>query len=255
MLHSLIIFHQNIRSLRKNFDQFLAELATFQVCPDIIVLSEIWINSNESNLFNIPDYKLFLKCNDRYRAGGVAVFIKNTSSLVNVSHINLNFQTADVLLISFKYLGHQFRLLSIYRLQMYTEKLFVDEICNYFNNVNNELRNVKNVIWIGDLNINILPDSEFNSSIDNYKSLMAANGFESLVNEPTRITDKSGTCIDHVYARVANKKLLSVQASVIHAGITDHSMLKVCVCVCVCGERWRGGGSGLLLRAGPAIPH
>ncbi|KAG8282827.1 hypothetical protein J6590_028799 [Homalodisca vitripennis] len=69
---------------------------------------------------------------------------------------------------------------------------------------------------------------------------MAVNGFECLVEEPTRVTDQSETCIDHVYVRVANKNTVSVDAAVIHAGITDHSMVQVSVAVRLLG----GGGEG-----------
>ncbi|KAG8318891.1 hypothetical protein J6590_103168, partial [Homalodisca vitripennis] len=68
---------------------------------------------------------------------------------------------------------------------------------------------------------------------------MAINGFESLIREPTRITEQSESCIDHAYMRVSSKNRIIVDASVIHADITDHSM--VCVRVQVCGARGEGG--------------
>ncbi|KAG8331046.1 hypothetical protein J6590_049483 [Homalodisca vitripennis] len=78
-----------------------------------------------------------------------------------------------------------------------------------------------------------------------YRTVMAVNGFECLVEEPTRVTDQSETCIDHVYVRVANKNTVSVDAAVIHADITDHSMVQVSVAV-----RLLPGGGG---RAGLAL--
>ncbi|KAG8273154.1 hypothetical protein J6590_108376 [Homalodisca vitripennis] len=56
---------------------------------------------------------------------------------------------------------------------------------------------------------------------------MAVNGLESLVNEPTRITVDSATCIDHVYARLYDKRSVTIDVTTIHAGITDHSL--VCI--------------------------
>ncbi|KAG8266805.1 hypothetical protein J6590_064103 [Homalodisca vitripennis] len=74
--------------------------------------------------------------------------------------------------------------------------------------------------------------------------VMAVNGFECLLNDPTRITADTATCIDHVFARVSRVDMMSVEADVEHAGITDHSLVRVCVGVCEAGD---GGG-------GPASP-
>ncbi|KAG8303962.1 hypothetical protein J6590_105589, partial [Homalodisca vitripennis] len=74
--------------------------------------------------------------------------------------------------------------------------------------------------------------------------VMAVNGFECLLNDPTRITADTATCIDHVFTRVSRVDMMSVEADVEHAGITDHSLVRVCVGVC---EARDGGG-------GPASP-
>ncbi|KAG8312199.1 hypothetical protein J6590_028432 [Homalodisca vitripennis] len=56
--------------------------------------------------------------------------------------------------------------------------------------------------------------------------------------EPTRVKEKSETQ-DHMYMRVSDKNKIVIEVSVIHAGMTDHSMLNVIVQVC--GGGVRGG--------------
>ncbi|KAG8260152.1 hypothetical protein J6590_103298 [Homalodisca vitripennis] len=73
---------------------------------------------------------------------------------------------------------------------------------------------------------------------------MAVNGFECLLNDPTRITADTATCIDHVFARVSRVDMMSVEADVEHAGITDHSLVRVCVGVCDEQELTNGTRSG-----------
>uniref|UniRef100_A0A1B6MQT2 Reverse transcriptase domain-containing protein n=1 Tax=Graphocephala atropunctata TaxID=36148 RepID=A0A1B6MQT2_9HEMI len=68
---------------------------------------------------------------------------------------------------------------------------------------------------------------------------MSENGLECLVNEPTRITEHSKTCIDHVFVRVDNRSLVEVNATVIDADITDHCLLQVDVRV-LCDGRGSG---------------
>lgn len=53
---TLTIVHQNIRSLRQNFDSLCLNLEAFQYLPDIVFVSEIWIFSYEINDYHIPGY-------------------------------------------------------------------------------------------------------------------------------------------------------------------------------------------------------
>jgi len=74
------IIHQNIRSLRNNFDVFVSHLETLKNLPTIIVLSEIWIYTDEQFNYNIQGYSLISNCNDHYSSGGISVYIKNDFS-------------------------------------------------------------------------------------------------------------------------------------------------------------------------------
>ena len=56
---SFIIVHQNIRSLRSNFDNLVSNLNAFNRLPDIIFLTELWIYSLEVDNFSIPNYTFF----------------------------------------------------------------------------------------------------------------------------------------------------------------------------------------------------
>lgn len=86
---------------------------------------------------------------------------------------------------------------------------------------------MKNLAITGDININFLDEN--NHSIDLYKFLMASNGLESLVNEPTRLI--SNTCIDHFYVRVENKCKMQILTKIEHLHITDHCMIVVFISI------------------------
>lgn len=55
-INDIVIIHQNIRSVRKNFDNFLLVLQNINRIPDIIILSEIWIEASEVDQDRIPGY-------------------------------------------------------------------------------------------------------------------------------------------------------------------------------------------------------
>lgn len=222
-----LICHQNIRSLRKNFDHFVAEINSLIISPDIIILTEIWINNNETGYYTIPNYKAIFQCNEIHRAGGIVVFIN--MSFRNIRFKNIECETADLLLVSFEIFKTKFSLCSVYRLQSFTADAFVNELNQIMNDLNNEFKNLDNLLWVGDVNINILNVNRFNVATDEYNLLMTVNGLECILKEPTRVTEHSETCIDHVFARVRNKSLVSAVASVKHVGLTDHAIVEVSI--------------------------
>lgn len=107
---------------------------------------------------------------------------------------------------------------------------------------------MNNIFIVGDININILEDSDI---IDEYKLFMTINGLECFINEPTRITAESQTCIDHVYVRVASKIKIKVEAEVEHLNITDHSLVRVSVTADKRDNRWGQGSCGVGEETGP----
>jgi hypothetical protein len=217
---NIIILQQNIRSIRKNFDILLAEISIWKRYPDIILLTEIWISEVESHLYQIPNYNLTFKTNEGYRAGGIAVYIHTD---INVSECSSeNFKTADLLKIKINILQNEFYILAAYRLHLYSIEAFIIEFESYLEHIEN-LYKPRNMFVMGDININILEQS--NATIDNYKIVMANYGFECLINEPTRLV--SGSCIDHVYARIASKSAMEIVALVKHACITDCGVCSV----------------------------
>lgn len=213
------IVHQNIRSIRANFDLFVTELSARSKLPQIIILTEIWISSYESKLYELPNYTLFINSSEETRAGGVAVYISSCLSVRDC--VSVKFTSADVILVTCNLLKSIIHFLAIYRFHAYSIEYFTDELEIWLR----DNHSLKNLAIIGDININIMDENSH--AVDLYKVLLASNGLESLVNEPTRIV--SNTCIDHFYVRVENKSKIHILAKVEHLYITDHSMIRVCI--------------------------
>lgn len=183
--------------------------------PDIIVLSEIWINDDETDQYSLTNYNMFIKCNNTYRAGGIAVFVSN-----QITSIPLDIEnkiTADYIHLQITLSCQlQIDILAIYRLQEFPINTFTNELISILSLINSS-----NLIVIGDLNINILDQSP---SVDDYLIKLASQGMQSLINEPTRITDLSKTCIDHIFYRTKINSKHVFESSVISTCITDHMM-------------------------------
>lgn len=207
------LLYCNIRSVRKNFDNFLLEFSLIKETVHFIVMSEVWIKEDEINLYNLPNYTTFARCNSNYRSGGVICYVLNS---VSVSQLNVNCMAcADTLLLDVRLNNSRFKLCCIYRLQEFLEVDFVSQLDNYFQYLTND------TIFVGDFNLNILNKQSI--TISNYLNLMYNNGFTSLVNEPTRITQNSSSCIDHIFIR--HRKINCFTPAIFDINLTDHCML------------------------------
>lgn len=209
------VSHLNIRSLRKNWDLFCLYMKMNSLSPDVIILSEIWIYDIESKFYQLPNYHAFFNCNDTYRSGGIAIFCKEN---LHPQLRNCCFETADTLKISLDYGNETFSVIGCYRRHEF-------EISKFTNELNQKLltTNCNNCLLVGDMNIDILGCSK---EINDYIQIMSFHGFESAINTPTRITDNSSTCIDHMFIRC---KCLSYISRVEDPHISDHQMIHITI--------------------------
>ena len=86
-------------------------------------------------------------------------------------------------------------------------------------------KNVDNqeVFILGDLNIDLTGSRVKNSNgIKRYKEFCSLHGLEQLIQEPTRITEKSETLLDHIISNSAQKVS---QYGVLNLGLSDHHMI------------------------------
>lgn len=97
---------------------------------------------------------------------------------------------------------------------------------NFMNNLENMLNIIqknkeRQVIICGDFNINTLLDS---TESREFKSLLISYGLKMYINEPTRVTNHSSTCIDNILSNIDLN-----DAKVIEFGLSDHTLQQVCL--------------------------
>lgn len=204
------IMHQNIRSLRENFNSFKIFLDSVSNLPDIICLTEIWITESELSCFQLNGYNQFASCNELSRAGGTAVFV---SQQYQVKSTVVEMLSADSIKIVIDLdTNISLSLFSIYRLHSNTVPVFLGELAQILFHCKD-----RNVIFIGDINLCIL---ENNQNVNEYQLLMNGNGFKQLINAPTR----GRRCLDHIYLR-ARDDISSINSTVISSGRSDHDIV------------------------------
>ena len=124
----LNILHINSRSLTKNIDNISAFLATLSTTPDILAVTETWLNNSNKHLYQLPGYHSYHKVRSTRPHGGVTVFVSNhlqSEQLSDLTLINDNIEinTIKITLHSIPYI-----ICAIYR--PHSKHINVDEFTN-----------------------------------------------------------------------------------------------------------------------------
>ena len=220
-MDSLRLLTLNIRSLRANFDELLPFLDglidQFGAEFDVIALTETWIRHDEVDRYSLGGYTLYHQERNESRSGGVILYVKDGlacevegvgATSFNALKLRIGAQGSPKLTV-----------LLIYRFCGVSKRAFVSEL-------DTKLRVVTGpAMLVGDINLDILrPDS-----CNEYLNLLASSGFQSLVNEPTRVGLTSSSCLDHVLLRGSSGRNSEISAScnVVPVSFSDHSAVLV----------------------------
>lgn len=206
---TLSIFHNNIRSIQKNFDDLTIYLEALQCKFDVIILTETWQLAN-SDIYNIKGYNSYYNKSNFNQNDGVMIFVKSDYAQIE-KIVNLSFNY-NIIRLEITVNHKKFGLTSIYKPPKYNCSLFINELREHIK-VN---CNLENEIIAGDLNINIIDNTY---TVNEYLNLLSQNGFVSCINKPT-FNNKS--CIDHIFIKT-KMNISKLAPYVINSIIADHS--------------------------------
>lgn len=204
------IFAMNISIIKCHFDELLVLLSTSVVSFDIVVLYETWL-LNYVN-FCINGYQTFNSLGVINKSDGVTLFIKNSYQVKNVyTNLMSNVNSIEVL---FDSNGIDYIVTGCYRSPSDNIDAFLSSLNSYLTQSSEFI----NHIIGGDFNIDIL--KSINLKVIDYLNIFAGFGFYSCINNVTRQTNTSASCIDHFFV----KRILQVNihSYVYLSSITDH---------------------------------
>lgn len=165
----------------------------------------------------IDGFQLVRKDRTRH-GGGVAIYIKHSIDFVLVDLVTpIEFLCIE---LKSKHIAKSILISVVYRPPASpTNPFFFSSIAANLN----QLPANSPLYILGDFNIDWLTPCKSNSITEkiNLEQLCADYNFEQLINEPTRTTLKSSSCIDHIYTNT----LKTVESGIIHAGISDHDLI------------------------------
>lgn len=207
------IFHLNIRSIQKNFDNLILLLQSFNLTDcDILVLSECFQISSPSQ-FYIPGYESFYNSANYNKNDGVVIMIRQ-NILAEVLHTKLTKSQATISRITCNIKNTTIGISAVYKPPSIDKQAFIQDIQNFF-----ETLPEANIIEIltGDINIDITDRN--NNDATEYLAMMANKGFVPYINRPTR--SESGTCLDHMFVK-QNINCYNFSSFILDTHVTDH---------------------------------
>jgi hypothetical protein len=211
---SFNILHMNIRSMNKNFDEFSLVLQNCNTTYHLVILSETWVSDDHEFSFNLNGYSVINSPAKFNKCDGVCVFIKDHLK-VEILEIDIASANSIVLDIRGPQMKENITLIAIYRSPSLSVDLFVEDLSLCLE----ELKNKKNIILTGDININL---DQSTNLVNEYCGLLHMNGLKSYINKPTRVQNDSVSTLDHIFHKDETSNYEDVVGVIFNTSITDH---------------------------------
>ena len=219
----------NIRSLNnyKNLAKLEGLLSSLAFKPSLIAVTETWLKPNQSGPHtNLQDYIFISNPRSKFRGGGVGFYIKNDVVYSRRTDLEImNEKVFEAIFVDIMFKNKTITCGNIYHSpskDANAQSLFQSILENTLHKISK-----RECLLFGDFNINLLDCDEPN--VGNFIEVMLENGYRSLINRPTRITQTNGTLLDHIWTNCCNAQKL--KSCIITYSISDHLVTMICMSI------------------------
>jgi len=205
--------YANCQSLVANIE-FYAEMC-LQRKPKILMLSETHVTDDILNSeINIDNYDL-IRCNSNSRhTGGVVMYVD--SKLKWKILINESCSKTWMLTLSIDDVDYGGRFTVLYKSPKEKINTFLEFLDRKLEILNDNEH--KNII-LGDINIDV---RRKNKNAKKYIDILSQHNVKQIINEPTRVTDRTQTIIDHLITNIE-----TIQWQINKNSVSDHFMIEI----------------------------
>ena len=213
----LRILHQNVQYLSNKVEE--VEVLLSESDPQVIVLTEHGLFSQQIELFHLKNYKIAANfCRETFKGGGVVIYVKNDLNFKNLKHTKEFCNEKIIEMAAIKLHTNIIQYDSIYVVGIYRSpsapmENFLNTLDKIFNNL---LTDNTNLILMGDLNIN---SGSENSDYNNLCDVLRSYNLHDVKLPPTRVTATTSSTIDHI---ITNLNIQDYIAVVNNYHISDH---------------------------------
>jgi len=203
------VFHLNIRSFNKNFDELSILFRQFNNQPNVIVLTETWFSPDCKG--SIDGYTGYHVIREDRRGGGVSVFVDEALQSKICQNYTYENNQLEICSVQVELNDTTVNVLGIYRAPDKSIPGFSEEVGLILSSFGRR----DHVLVVGDLNVDLRDPNVAESDVLN---TFYAASYLPLITAPTHISSSSESCIDHIWYN----QLVSNSCGVIEADITDH---------------------------------
>lgn len=211
----------NIRSCRKNFNNFTCHFNDVIHNYSCIIFVETWLTDVYNNLFSVRGYKTF----DSYRCqygGGIRLYVKDTYNTVVLSEFCIVNAVCEMLTVEISSMHNRFVLCCIYHPPTSDHGInyeFIELVCQKFT----LLCNMGVLVIVGgDFNLNLFNPLKLNY-ISHFMNSMLEIGLCPVIDIPTKINYENSitryALLDQFWVTAPS---LLLESYVIPTDITDH---------------------------------
>jgi hypothetical protein len=170
--------------------------------------------------FALPGYTCQFFNSKHSQSDGIAIFVKSARIDSFTFKSDWLKHSANAANLIFTFEKEIYSILNIYRSPSTNIDMFLEELEFAIDSM--LLSKSMYQIIIGDINLNIIGE-RLNNKHNQYLNLLFSKGFTPCINSPTRETQISSTCIDHIFFRSSNTVTnIPIKSCILKSTVTDH---------------------------------
>ena len=218
---SFTVLMFNIRSCKKNFNQFLAYFCDLLSYFSCIVLTETWLTPERDNVFHIPGFY----CHNLYRnnlGGGIKLYIRNGLQSRLLTNFTLLNDLLEMLTVELLFGCKKIVLTTVYHPPTSSHvhnNVFIDLFSLHLTHL---IHLNLPLIVSGDFNLNLLNPNNY-VYVDTFINNLFEHGMVPLITIPTKVNIENRitkfSILDQIWV---SQDLQSQQGFAIPIGLTDH---------------------------------
>ena len=217
----LSLFHLNIKSLSKHYDELDTYLNSLEYKFAFIGLTETWLDEDKQYFFDLENYTSINKFREGRKGGGVSLQISQNIPYIkrnDLVHFDSEMESIFIEIDKCVYNTNSNIIIGvIYRMPNACVDVFTDRLTDIMNVIEKEH---KLCYIMGDLNIDFLKADDHKSTGALLDVLYSYNVFP-LITKPTRVTEKTATLIDHIWTNNFDVDTHHIQG-ILCTSMTDH---------------------------------
>ena len=214
------LFHHNIRSLPRHYNEITSFIDNLNIAFTVIGLSETWLTTSNCDLYNFNGYNHVYQYREHRPGGGVSIFILENINYVVRSDLSRNSSFLECIFLEIPKSEHFYAKDILIGMIYRPPNTDIREFNKSFSEILSIIHSESKVVYLmGDFNVNLL-NSETHTTSAEFIEMFYSYGYLPNICKPTRVQNESTTIIDNIFCNeIMNYHTIS---GILLTDISDH---------------------------------